>query len=78
MFSMSEQIYFQVKVVMGQPEEERGERDKTSKRYYGLVIHFNVAALVSMSVQYIPLIPHFYVVKLGYVGVYLFFFWSKT
>ena len=37
-FLMIKQNYFQVKVVLGQPEEERGERDKTSKRYYGLVI----------------------------------------
>ena len=26
-----------------------------------------------MSAQYIPLIPHFYIVKLRYAGVYLFF-----
>ena len=27
----------------------------------------------NMSVQYIPLIPHFYIEKLGYAGVYLVF-----
>ena len=27
-----------------------------------------------MSVKCIPLIPHFYITKLGYAGVYLFFF----
>ena len=27
----------------------------------------------NMSVQYIPLKPHFYIVKLGFAGVYLFF-----
>ena len=27
----------------------------------------------NMSMQYIPLIPHIYIAKLGYAGVYVFF-----
>ena len=52
-----------------------------SSLYFFIVAHDDLLYYhqENLSVQCIPLEPHFYIVKLGYAGVYLFFlFLLKT
>ena len=49
----------------------RGSLPETDDQY---LMHTSFTHQENMSVQCIPIIPHFYIVKIVYTGVYIFLF----